>query len=140
MPVRLVSESVQPASAWAVFGGRCGSRWSLPPGFRFAGQPITKFAYADYTWLRFWAYSAEYGWQQLSDWWGWFYLPVGEGPYLEPPHPLFYYIPGVWVAVAVESWNYYAGYADFNWAPQSSVSLGVGEQTDDSGYWCRTFY
>ena len=89
--------------------------------------------------MRFWAYSAEYGWQLVTDWWGWFYLPVGEGPLLSTAE-LFYYIPGVWVAVAVESWNWYAGYADLHWIPQASVSYGVGEQTDSSGYWCRTFY
>ena len=140
MRVRRVSPSVRAAAAWGFLRGRCGSRYSLPGGFHFDGQPTTKFAYNDYTWLRFWAYSAEYGWQPLTDWWGWFYLPVGEGPLIQLPAPLFYYIPGVWVAVAVESWNWYAGYADLHWIPQNSVSYGVGEQIDNSGYWCRTFY
>lgn len=124
------------SSAWATLGGSCGSRYSAPPGYFVSGIPVSKTGYADWTAIKYWAFS-DYGWQPLMDWWGWFYMPPGEGPSIGS-FRVFWPNPGVWFAIGVQSWDWYAGGPDFHWIYPGSTSLGLAEQI--SGAYCKTFY
>ena len=103
--------------------------------YSFTGLLVSSLPGGDHYWMRYWAYTEGYGWQQMTDWWGAHEVPQeGIGGFKWVSSPLFYPAKQKWTAGYMELWSYRYGrsWGDYLETDQ----LGGGGLTVTSGIWC----
>lgn len=108
---RIGGASARAASleSWRTGDVKCGSQWSLPQGLSANPGYLTTYnGRADYVTYRYHLYVYGQGWLRPTEWEAWTRVESYGAVMFVGHDPFGLRNPGVWVAVAIEKYWYYA--------------------------------